>query len=152
MGWLFLLVSCWGAWFTLNVYRPYYRNPYGAAASFFAGWLTGELALFHVGWQVLATAVFWQLGALESAAGKLGLLVTLVSWAGLIRHQVAGMRSAEVLEDALKEALGPDYQAAIPEDLRATFETKVGLSSVLRPYRVHLPTVERIRDIQFKRT
>ncbi|MFT4571495.1 MAG: acetyl esterase/lipase [Hyphomicrobiaceae bacterium] len=151
MGWLFLAVSLWGAWFTLNVYRPHYRNVYGSVASFFAGWLTGELALFHVAWQVVATAIFWSLGALATPAGQLGIAVTLVSWAGLVAHQLAGMRTADVVEKALRSGLGPNYESDIPSDLRATFETKVGLAAVLRPYRVHDPDVERIRNIRYKR-
>ncbi len=151
MGWLFLAVSLWGGWFTWNLYRPHYRNPYGAAASFFAGWLTGELALFHIGWQAAATLVFWWGGAFQSVPGLAGLALTIASWAALVAHQASGLRTGAVVEEALTEALGSDYQEEVPADLRAGFDTKVGLDPVLRPYRVHLPEVERIRDIRFRR-
>lgn len=151
MGWLFLLASCWGAAFTYNVFRPHYRNPYGAALSFFAGWLTGELALLHVAGQILATLVFWQLGALETTAGLLGLLLSLLSWAGLVWHHFDGFRTVPVIKAALESALGKDYERAIPSPLSDHFESQVGLEPILAPFRFSHPKVERIRNIRFKR-
>ena len=43
--WLFLVVASIGAWFTFNTYRPIHWPAPAAAFSFFAGWLTTELAL-----------------------------------------------------------------------------------------------------------
>ncbi|MBI3782075.1 MAG: hypothetical protein HY270_01605, partial [Deltaproteobacteria bacterium] len=51
MAWLFLLVTLVGAGLAWNVWHPRYAPGKAAAASFFAGWLTGELALHHIGWQ-----------------------------------------------------------------------------------------------------
>ncbi len=82
---LFLTASVVGAWFTLNALRPYARAPRRAAVSFFAGWLTTELALHHIAWQAAMTLVFVALGALSAWPGWLGLGITVVSWAGLLR-------------------------------------------------------------------
>ncbi len=54
MPWLFLFVALIGLLLTINSYRPIYAWSQGAALSFFAGWLTTELALHHIGWQLLA--------------------------------------------------------------------------------------------------
>lgn len=151
MNWLFLFVSLVGAWFTLNVYRPHYRNVYGAVASFFAGWLTGELALLHIAWQVAATAVFWALGALHGVPAILGVAVTLASWAGLVVHHYQVRRTADVVEAALVESLGAGYHQRIPADLEISLETEIGWDPVLRPYRVRHPDVERVRGIRYAR-
>ena len=83
VSWLFLLVSLWGAWFTYNTYRPLTGNRWLSMMSFFAGWLTTELALHHIVWQALFTAGFVWLGALDAWPGRVGLAITLGSWAGL---------------------------------------------------------------------
>ena len=65
MPWLFLFVSLIGAWLTYNVYRPMFAPSRRAALSFFAGWLTAELALHHIAWQAVATVLFVWAGALR---------------------------------------------------------------------------------------
>jgi hypothetical protein len=76
MGWAYLAVSLVGAWFTFNAYRPTRRWQL-LTLSFFAGWFTSELAVFHIAWQVVATVLFVWLSALESWAGIVGLVITL---------------------------------------------------------------------------
>ncbi len=82
-SWLFLAVSLWGAWFTYNAYRPTVSHKRLSILSFFAGWLTTELALHHIAWQAVATAIFIWAGALQALPGQIGLALTLLSWAGL---------------------------------------------------------------------
>ena len=78
MSWLFLLVSLVGAWLTYNAYHARCtRRARRAAISFFAGWLTSELALHHIAWQAVMTLVFIRAGALHAWPGRLGLLITL---------------------------------------------------------------------------
>ena len=67
MPWLFLLLSLWGALFTYNAYVPRRTSPYLNLASFAAGWLTSELPVHHVAWQVVATVLFAAGGALCGA-------------------------------------------------------------------------------------
>ena len=91
-SWLFLGAALWGAWFTWNGYRPIYRHGRLSVVSFFAGWLTTELALHHIAWQLLFAAGFIAAGALAAWPGWLALGISLVSWAGLGPHLVAGAR------------------------------------------------------------
>jgi acetyl esterase/lipase len=65
--------------------------------SFFASWITIELAWVHLVWQIAVTAWFARRGALKTRIGRLGLVVSVASWAGLIvliwrslgtRHQI----------------------------------------------------------------
>src|SRR5262245_43067009 len=83
MEWVYLAVSINGAAYTLNAYVPVKRNPLLFGWSFFASWITIELAWVHLVWQVLVSAFFIRRGALRTRPGKLALLVNLASWAGL---------------------------------------------------------------------
>ncbi|MFP6639641.1 MAG: alpha/beta hydrolase, partial [Myxococcota bacterium] len=69
---LFLAVSLIGGLFTLNAYVPQRRTGPLVIPSFFFGWLTSELPVHHIAWQLVATAVFVWAGALGSGAGWLG--------------------------------------------------------------------------------
>ncbi len=105
----YLLVSLVGAAFTFNAYRPRVRQSVLVVPSFFAGWLTTELAVHHVVWQAVATIVFIWGGALSGWLGWVGLGVTLVSWAGLIVLALRARDTREVMEQALGTGLGADY-------------------------------------------
>jgi acetyl esterase/lipase len=99
LSWVYLLLSANGAAYTYNAYRPATQNQrVRFVPSFFASWLTLELAWFHLLWEAAATAFFIRKGALRHWAGRLGLLITLANWVGLVvtirhslgsRHEVA---------------------------------------------------------------
>ena len=98
----YLLVSLIGAAFTLNAYRPRIRQSVLIVPSFFAGWLTTELAVHHVMWQAIATVVFIWAGALSGWLGWVGLGVTLVSWTGLALLVLRARNTGDVMEAALR--------------------------------------------------
>lgn len=139
MPWLFLFVSVIGIWFTVNAFRPVRRNRWFFGQSFFAAWLTTELAGHHLLWQAVLTVLFVANGALESWPGWLGLALTFVSWLGLVVLMVQGVRAAHQVEEALGELLpvGPAPQ--------------VPWSQVLVPFRVHRKGARRIRDVEYSR-
>jgi acetyl esterase/lipase len=83
MEWVFLAVSINGAAYTLNAYMPVKRNPLLFGWSFFASWITIELAWAHLVIQVVATALFARKGVLRTKPGKFALALNLASWAGL---------------------------------------------------------------------
>jgi acetyl esterase/lipase len=149
--WLFLLASLWGAWFTYNAFRPMAGASRRSVLSFFAGWLTTELALHHLAWQVLVTAVFVWAGALRAWPGIAGLAVTLVSWAGLARCFLGARSAEQVVEDALVERLGPSYRDEILPDVAEKFAPAVDWRPLVIPFRIRHPEVERVRDIVYTR-
>lgn len=149
VSWIFLAVSLVGAWFTFNAYRPVYRPAGLATVSFFAGWLTTELALHHLAWQVLATGAFVWAGALHAVPGWVGLGVTLVSWAFLVRALRTATAAEEVVEQALRRGLGDAYGAQILEPVAERFAPRVDWRQLLVPLPVHHPEVERTRDIVY---
>jgi acetyl esterase/lipase len=109
----YLLVSLVGAAFTFNAYRPRARQSILIVPSFFAGWLTTELAVHHVVWQAVATVVFIWAGALSGWLGWVGLGVTLLSWAGLAVLALRARDTRDVMEAALANGLGANYGVAL---------------------------------------
>ena len=138
MPWTFLIVSIIGAAFTLNAFRPSSRWQV-LGFSFFAAWLTGELVVWHIAWQVLATVVFIALGALDAWPGWLGLAITLASWCGMVVLARAARRSSGVFEEALDEGLGGASSPA-PRARR-------GKNAL--PFWLHDSRVERTKDISY---
>jgi acetyl esterase/lipase len=148
MGWAFLAVSLVGAWFTVNAYRPSRRWQL-IVLSFFAGWFTTELAVFHVAWQLAATAIFVWLGALDTWPGIVGLVITAASWAGLLWLQVVSSRAGRVMEKALCEGLGPDYRAEIAPGLAERLARRTSRRNLLLPFYLRDRRVERVKNIQY---
>jgi len=151
MSWLYLAFSIWGAAFTWNALHPSRGNARVAAFSFVAGWLTGELPLHHIAWQVLATLFFASSGALESLPGLLGLLLSFASWAGLVAIYQRAHETGPVVESALREALGEGYSAPLLGTAGQAAPTEVDWWRVLRPFPIRRPEVEVHRDIAFAR-
>jgi acetyl esterase/lipase len=139
MPWLFLAVSVWGAWFTLNAFRPSSRWQV-LGVSFFAAWFTGELALWHIAWQAVATAVFIALGALDAWPGWLGLAITLASWAGLFFVGVMSRRSARVFDQALADGVGLSSPAHRP---------RPRLRQIVFPLFLRDRRVTRVRNLRY---
>jgi len=103
-AWVYLALSVLGAALVLNAFRPL-RHEYLLVPSFFAGWYTGEMPVWHIVWQGAATVVFALLGAFGSWPGWVGLAVAACSWVGLGVLAGIGRRAGGVLLGA-EEALG----------------------------------------------
>ncbi len=101
-SWAYLAVSLLGAAFVVNAFRPF-RNAILAVPSFFAGWYTGELPVWHIVWQAAATVAFGLAGAFGHWPGWVGLGVALVSWAGLGVLHFAGQGARGALARAEEE-------------------------------------------------
>ncbi len=145
---LFALVS---VALTYNVYRPRKAGPRLAFASFFAGWLWGELVPYAIAIELLATIGFSLAGALDSGLGKLALVLVALSSGALVRHYLRALDTPAAVEQALREGLGDDYRSRIPTPLSARLEEGVRWGPVLRIYPLARPEVERACDIRFDR-
>jgi len=100
-----------GALATLNAYRPLTRRGYAVVPAFAAGLFDTELPLLAAGLQLAVTASALKRGAARSNLGRLGLAINAASIAGLVNLHREARRSGTVLEQALADALGPDYRA-----------------------------------------
>jgi acetyl esterase/lipase len=107
ISWLYLAATLVGLWFTKQALWPVPLPSYRAIPSFFAGWLTNELAFHHLAWQAAATGLFVWAGALEHWPGWLGLAVTVTQWVGigvLIRRTIASKAAVQAaLDDVLAD-------------------------------------------------
>lgn len=115
-------------------------------AWFLAGWLTGEFALFHLAWQAAATAALVSAGALDATRGQIGLGLMALSAVLLLLAHHRATRAEGVVEEALVEALGPDYRDAIAPALAAPLRDHVPRGLLLAPFRFEVPDVEVLRD------
>lgn len=147
--WLFLGAASVGAWLTFNAYRPFQRPALLATLSFFAGWLTTELVVHHLLWQVAATLLFVLAGGLAAWPGFVAMGLTGLSWAFLVRCHRRAREAERVMERSLRDGLGPEYAARIPADLSAELAPTVDWRSLLVPIPVRHPEVERQRDIVY---
>lgn len=145
-SWAFLAVSIWGAWFTWNTWRPSKPRSAVSVPSFFAGWLTSELAAHHVAWQAVATVVFVAMGALSAWPGWVGLGITLLSWAALLAHIPLSARTGPILERALEDALGEEYPVHVEE---WDFLPDLRRSRLLVPFYLRDAEVHVERDLRY---
>ncbi len=149
--WIYLAFSIWCAWFSANAHLPMKKRAKRATLSFAAGWLTTELALHHIAWQGIATAVFWTLGAFEAWPGWVGLGISGVSWAALLVAQTQAARAKAVCEEALSNAFGSDYFERIRPEYRKHLGHELDWKRLVRPFKIRRKGVERIRDLQYGR-
>ena len=101
IGWLFLVLSVYGALYTLNAFVPWRRGRLGFVWGFVSSWITIEAAIVHLVWQVALAGVFVALGALDNWAGRVGLAVSVASWIGLVVLFAQGRRTGRVIDAAL---------------------------------------------------
>lgn len=146
---IFLAVSLAGAWFTFNAFNPMLAHRRRSIISFFAGWLTAELALHHIVWQLVAAVAFVWLGALQAWTGKLALAICAVSWVGLWLLFRRASQAEEVVASALREGLGDGYAERILPEFRELTSGGINWREIALPFPMRDPRVERIRDVVY---
>jgi acetyl esterase/lipase len=139
MPWLFLAVAVIGLLLTANAFRPVRRNRWLFGQSFFAAWLTTELAGHNLLWQVIATVLFVLTGALDSWPGWVGLGLTVLSWVGLVVLMVQGFRAARQVQEALGDLLPVGPPPRVP------------WSQVVLPFRMGRKGVRKDKNIEYAR-
>lgn len=150
LPWLWLVAATVGAWFTFNIFRPMRWPAPMAGISFFAGWLTSELAIHHLLWQLLATLAFVWLGAVRGLPGVIGLGLTLASWAGLLWSLADARKAGAAIEAALQAGLGPEYRRGILPALAIPDSDDVQWKELLVPLpNTRHAKVEVIRNIGY---
>ena len=91
------------------------RRLYWAAPFYFLiAWLSGELALIHLLWQVALTALLAFSGLLDSGLAQAGLGLFALSWIGQVYLHVQSMDTQRILRRALQRGLGEDYRSTLP--------------------------------------
>jgi acetyl esterase/lipase len=141
---LVAVALCW------NAFRPWFRTPRRAVLSFFAGWLTGELALHHVAWQLPCVVMLVAAGALDAWPGWVGLALVCCAWAGFARLTWEGRTARAVVETAVHDALGEDPEGAAAAETHARL-TRADWTSIASAFWFRHRDVERVRGIVYAR-
>lgn len=137
--------------FTVNALRPVLRIGPLLGPSFFAAWLTGELALHHLLWQVAIAALFIWLGGLQQWPSMAALVLLGLSGAGLLRILVVSRKADDIMETTLQKGLGIDYAQSIPETLRQGLAERLSLRERFLPLAMFDNRVECIKNIVYSR-
>lgn len=149
-SWWFLGLAVAGGMMTASALVRADRLGWGNMLWFLSGWLTGELALFHILSSAMVAAVFaLATDALHAWPGQLASGLVLLSWAGLLLVQWRARPTRAVLEAALQAGLGRDYRARLPEARQAVLRDRVPVRELVAPFALRGPDVEWIRDIPY---
>ena len=133
-----------------NVYFPNYRHKRLSIFSFAAGWLTGELALHHIAWQIGITFLFVIFGEITGGLDGLCLVVCVLCWLALARFHLRGIDARAKMETALTHALGTSYMDEIlPEYKSQCLDAGIDRAALLRPFKRDRMDVEVIKDLSF---
>jgi acetyl esterase/lipase len=144
----FLALSIGGFLLVLNALRPVRLGPL-AVGSFFAGWLTQELAPFHLVLHVIATAAFAAAGAVEGTKGTVGLVLAVLTAVGLVKLILDANHVGDVMDAALRTGLGDDYPSKISPEFAELEDANVPWRSLLLPFRFGHKDVTRVRNISY---
>jgi len=148
VGRRFLKLSAAGAALTLNGLRPLPGSNPLSVPSFFAGWLTSELAPHNLAVTLAGSAVHLVRNKRLDRDDRIGLALNALSAAGLAVMIRQGMKSADVMERALTEGLHNDYVARLdPAPDKADLATP--WRQVLMPWEVKHPSVKRTHNLPY---
>lgn len=101
---------------------------------FMLAWLAGELALIHILWQVLLTALVAFTGVLNSSTAQTGLGLFALSWMGLLFLHIQSLDSHRILRRSLRRGLGELYRNTLPEERQRLLRDEVVSRTWLRPF------------------
>ena len=149
-AWTLLWLALVGAAMTITALVRATRLGWGNVTWFLSGWLTSELAVFHI---LSSAGVLFVLGVVLGGLlilpGPLALPVMLASWAGLAVAQWRARPSRRVLEQALEAGLGSGYRERIPAGRRTLLRERVPLRELVRPFKLREPGVEWQRNLPY---
>ncbi len=146
---LFFAFAVVSALHTVNALRPVRRIGPLTGPSFFAAWLTGELALHHLSIQIAVTALFVWAAGLQEWPAIAGLVVLSLSCLGLVAILIQSRRTDAIMERALSTGLGTEYTQKIPEPFQTGLSERLNLWQRLFPLVMFDTRVERIRNIVY---
>ena len=146
---LFFLLSLFFAWLAWNLYHPIFTNPRLAMLSWLAGWLTGEMALHIIFWQVILVAFFVLVGAVAGFFGAISFLLCIGAWATMAFYYHESFQAEAEVANALQSGLGEHFESEINEEFRHHFSDKPDKNLIRHPFRHRDPQVTLIRNVRF---
>ena len=95
---LLFIFSCLCLAMAINVLKPRYNHPKGIVFSFIIGWLTGELALHVIVFQVTVIFLFICFGVVEGFWAGVSFVICVLSWLMLSYHYFSGYKAKELMD------------------------------------------------------
>ncbi len=140
MSWILLVAGGVGVVYALNALAPRRRPTALFLWSFFASWLTIELAWHHLVFGVVLTGVLVSQGALDQPVGLAGLVLMVIALALIATIALATRRTVLTVRGALADLdPGPDAP-------------RFPRSHVLFPFLLnHRRGLRRVRNIEYAR-
>ena len=118
--------------------------------SFRLGLLINEVPILGVYWLVIDTALAFAQGDIDTAGGWATMGLAVVTTAGLAVVAWRGLRAGPALEQAMAEALGAGWHAAIDPGLAVRLRRRLPLARILLlPLSRRRRDVERVADISY---
>lgn len=149
-AWVFLALAAAGLVMTTTALIRAHRLGWGNTFWFLSGWLTGELAVFHVlGSAFVALAFALASTAFQAWPGLMGLALMLASWTGLLVAQWRAMPTGRILEQALQAGLGRGYREQIAPTRCAVPGDAVPWHELATPFALRSRDVEWIRNLPY---
>ena len=126
-----------------------YPNMYWTVLVFAFSNFTIELAWLLLALQIISAFVLILFGALFSPIGILAMWILIICWPVLAWHFFRAFKTDRQLEVALREALGDNYQQAIPQARRALFKSTITFDDWKNPISFSDDGIEIIRNIPY---
>jgi len=130
-----------------NALRPVPGAP-ASLPAFFAGWFTAELAPHALAATAADAAIHTARHGARTRSDRLGLAAAGLTAAGLVAAIRSGQRARGEVEDALTEALGPDYASELSSPLGSD-ELGTPWRKLVYPFRMHNVEVGRHRRVRY---
>ena len=120
---------------------------------FFVGWITGELAIWCIGLQVVFVAAWVLIAGTDTAGFSWGLSLFLATWVLLAVFLRDAFDAGATFSRSLRMTLGVDFLEQIPLSRRAKITTQVHSKEWQWPFRfkrpadVHCPRYARFTGL-----
>ena len=98
---------------------------------------------------VVLAAAAWSLGVDERVAGRVALALHAIAVVGLLWALWRARGTFVVIESALRQAFGVDYEQRIPASRRALLQRKLAPARWWKPFSYARPEVEWIRNLPY---
>jgi acetyl esterase/lipase len=129
-----------------NAIRPV-GGRWGSIPGFAAGWLTSELAPQLLAVSAADTAAELLYRRPRGRGSRVGLALGVAAAGTLASVVYAARKTPGQVEAALAEGVGADYADLLDPNLPS--DLTVPLGSLARPFRLHSPDVEVLRDVSY---
>jgi len=113
------------------------------------GWLTSELPLHMLAFELGVAALLVGLGGLATWPGWVGLACLGAATMVLRQHLILAARTTAIVERGLRDGLGRDYHDAIADELRSAYDPTTLWRTIAMPWPRRPRSVERVVDLAY---